>query len=113
MRPGTLDLVLIVAFSIVAAPFFAEAQHAEKVHRIGYLAEATPSPATVDAFRQALRDNGYVESRNLLIERRSAEAKTERLRGLATELVGLRVEVLVTEGPAAALAAKNATASIP
>jgi putative ABC transport system substrate-binding protein len=113
MRLGILGLDLIVAVSIAAAPCCAEAQQAEKVRRIGYLAEATLSPANVAVFRQALRDNGYVEGRNLLIERRSAEGQAERLPGLATELARLGVEVLVTEGPTAALAAKNATASTP
>jgi putative tryptophan/tyrosine transport system substrate-binding protein len=113
MRLGTRGLVLLVAVGIAPAPVCVEAQQVGNVRRIGYLAEASSSPASVDAFRQALADKGYVEGRNLLVERRSGQGKTERLAELATELARLGVEVLVTEGPASARAAKNATASIP
>lgn len=79
----------------------------------GFLGAPAPLPANVNAFRQGLRENGYVEGRNLLIGWRSAEGQEERLSGLAAELLRLNVAVIVTEGPSAALAAKNATAVTP
>lgn len=111
-------LILSVIFSVTLALglFFgplAEAQQADQVRRIGFLSMPTPVLANVEAFRQGLREEGYVEGRNLLIEWRSADGKTERLPGLATELVRLKVEVIVTQATEAAPAAKNATASIP
>ena len=100
---------------ILAGPLVAEAQlqQTEKVRRIGYLSEPIPSPITVEAFRQGLREHGYVEGRNLLIEWRSADGKTDRLPALAAELINLKVEVIVTQGTNAAPAAKNATALTP
>jgi putative tryptophan/tyrosine transport system substrate-binding protein len=97
----------------LATPLAAEAQQPGKVWRIGFLGAPAPLPANVNAFRQGLRENGYVEGRNLLIEWRSAEGQEERLPGLAAELLRLNVEVIVTEGPSAALAAKNATTVTP
>ncbi len=94
----------------VAAPLATEAQQAERVRRIGFL---SAPPANVEEFRQGLRENGYVEGRNLLIEWRSADGQDERLPGLAAELVRLKVEVIVTQGTSAPLAAKNATTQIP
>jgi len=99
--------------SILAAPLAVEAQPSEKVRRIAFLSGPTPAPENVDTFRQGLRENGYVEGRNLHIEWRSAEGEEERLPGLVTELKKLKVEVMVTEGPSAALAAKNAAAPTP
>ena len=107
--------IVSVTFALVLffSPLAAEAQQADQVRRIGVLVEPTLFPANVDALRQGLRENGYVEGRNLRIEWRSAEGRTERLPALATELVGLKVEVIVTQATAAAPAAKNATAQIP
>src|SRR5215470_900302 len=85
--------------SILAAPLAVEAQPSEKVRRIAFLSGPTPAPENVDTFRQGLRENGYVEGRNLHIEWRSAEGEEERLPGLVTELKKLKVEVMVTEGP--------------
>ena len=97
---------------IVAAPIAAEAQQAGKVARIGYLA-TNPTPHFQEAFRQGLRDLGYVEGRNLVIEDRNAEAKPERLPALAAELVALKVDVIVASGTPAALATKQATRTLP
>ena len=100
----------------LAAPLAAEAQQAAKVARIGYLSpHLATSPHLREAFRQGLRDLGYVEGRNLVIEYRDAEGKVERLPALAAELVALKVDVIVTEGgnTAAPLAAKQATGTLP
>src|SRR6187549_1351715 len=88
---------LIVAGALLAAPLAAEAQQAAKVARIGYLATSLGvSPQRPEAFRQGLRDLGYVEGRNLVIEYRDAEGKVDRLPALAAELVALKVDVIVT-----------------
>jgi putative ABC transport system substrate-binding protein len=96
------------AVGSVAAPVGAEAQPAGKVHRIGALGAGEP-----DLLRQALREAGYVEGQNVTIEWRNPEGKPERYDALAAELVRLKVDVLVASNPAATMAAKKATASIP
>jgi len=85
------------------------AQEAGRVPRIGVL--ATPSPLT-DVFRQGLRELGYIEGRNIVIELRSPEGREERLPGLAAELVRLKVDVIVASSQAA-VAARQATSTIP
>jgi putative ABC transport system substrate-binding protein len=98
-----------------AAPLVVRAQQAGKVYRLGYL--STPTRESVervlDAFLQTLRELGWVEGKNLVIEYRWAEGKVERLPDLAAELVRLKVDVIVAPAGSAALAAKNATSSIP
>jgi ABC-type uncharacterized transport system substrate-binding protein len=111
MRRIGLAVVLIICF--LAAPLVAEAQQTEKIRRIGFLSGTIRSPEVEDGLRQSLRENGYVEGQNLLIEWRFAEGKSDRLRSFAGELVRLKVEVVVTLSTDAALAVKNATASIP
>ena len=100
---------------LLAAPLAVEGQQAVKVVRLGYLvgADLAASPHLHDAFRQGLRDLGYVEGRNLVIEYRSAEGKFERFPALAAELVALKVDVIVAVNPRAALAAKQATRTLP
>ena len=99
---------------LLATPLAAEAQPAAKVARIGYLAtNLAASPHTGEAFRQGLRDLGYVEGRNLVIEYRSADGKLERFPALAAELVALKVDVIVASGTLAALAAKQSTRTLP
>jgi ABC-type uncharacterized transport system substrate-binding protein len=101
--------------SLLAAPLAAEAQQAEKVYRIGML-ERTSSAinaANLNGFRQGLRELGYVEGKNFIIEYRSADGRDERFPGLATELVRLKVDLILTRGTPATLAAKNATGTIP
>ncbi|TMH53998.1 MAG: ABC transporter substrate-binding protein [Betaproteobacteria bacterium] len=107
------DTVLAL-LALGAAPFAAEAQQAAKIARIGYL-ETNPvtSPHVHEAFLQGLRDLGYVEGRNLVIEYRDAEGKVERLPALAAELVALKVDVIVASGTLAALAAKQTTRTLP
>jgi ABC-type uncharacterized transport system substrate-binding protein len=104
-----------LASSLLAAPLAAGAQQAAKVARIGFLSpNLAASPHRPEAFRQGLRDLGYVEGRNLVIEYRDAEGKVERLPALAAELVALKVDVIVTGGSTiAALAAKQATRTLP
>src|SRR6266568_6456288 len=98
---------------LLVAPL-AEAQQAAKVPRIGYLSpNLAANPPQHEAFRQGLRDLGYAEGRNVVIEYRSAEGKFERLPALAAELVALKVDVIVTSETPAALAAKRATSTIP
>jgi putative ABC transport system substrate-binding protein len=100
--------------SLLAAPLAAEAEQAAKVPRIGYLSpNLSVSPHTHEAFRQGLRDLGYVEGRNVVIEYRDAEGKFERLPALAAELVALKVDVIMAPNTAAALAVKQATRTLP
>src|SRR5437868_1832600 len=98
-----------------AWPITGRAQQAAKVARIGYLStNLASSPHHHEAFRQGLRDLGYVEGRNVVIEYRDAEGKVERLPALAAELVALKVDVIVAaEGTVTALAAKQATRTLP
>jgi putative ABC transport system substrate-binding protein len=99
--------------AVVAAPLAAEAQEG-KVARIGWLAvNLAPNLQFSEAFRQGLRDLGYVEGRNVVIEYRDAEGKYERLPALAAELVALKVDVIVAPTTPQALAAKQATRTIP
>jgi len=92
-----------------------EAQQAKKMPRIGYLGANFPTtnPARIEAFRQGLRDLGYVEGKNIVIEWRYAEGKLERVPALAAELVRLKVDVIVTAGAPATRPAKEATSTIP
>ena len=93
----------------------AEAQQRSKIPRIGYLNATQPStnPARLEAFRQGLRDLGYVEGENIIIEVRHAEGQLDRLPALAAELVRLKVDVIISVGPTATRPAKEATATIP
>src|SRR6266487_1456504 len=108
------DTVLAL-LALGAAPLAAGAQQAAKVARIGYLSpNLAASPHLRAAFLQGLRDLGYVEGRNVVIEYRDAEGKVERLPALAAELVALKVDVIVTENSTlAARVAKQATTTIP
>jgi putative ABC transport system substrate-binding protein len=99
----------------VAAPFAAEGQAPGKVPRIGYVfvRSASDSQSVLDAAREGLREVGYVEGRNIALEIRWAEGRYERLPALVAELVRLKVDVLVVVTIPGALAAKNATRTIP
>jgi ABC-type uncharacterized transport system substrate-binding protein len=96
----------------LAAPLAAQAQQTGKVYRIGYLSLFEPRPLD-DVFRQALRDLGWAEGQNLVIEYRSAGRDLQRLKPLAEELVRLRVALIVTASGRAAIVAKELTSSIP
>jgi putative ABC transport system substrate-binding protein len=101
---------MLLAFCVSAA-----AQQPTKVPRIGFLATVSPSTLSdrVDAFRQGLRELGYVEGKSIVIEWRFAENKADRLPGLAAELVRLEVDVIVRAVPPPTRAAKEATSTIP
>jgi ABC-type uncharacterized transport system substrate-binding protein len=90
-----------------------QAEQPGKVYRIGYLSSHAPERFRIDAFRQRLREAGWAEGQNLIIEYRSADGKLGRLPELAAELVRLRVDVIVAVPTLAALAAKHATQTIP
>jgi putative ABC transport system substrate-binding protein len=99
---------------LLALSFPVEAQQPKKVHRIGVLSPGSPGPSPLlDAFRQGLRELGYVEGQNIAIEYRFAKAKAEPLPDLAGELVRLKVDVILTINTPASHAAKNATKTVP
>ena len=104
---------IVVALTMCGAR--AEAQQPTKVLRIGFLSAASPSTvsARVEAFRQGLRELGYVEGKNIFIEWRFAEGKSDRLSALAAELVRLKVDVIVSGAPTSTRSAKQATVTIP
>ncbi len=110
-----IGLAVIVALSLILEPLAAEAQQqAGKVYRIGFLRYVgCAEPAHFTELRQGLRELGYAEGHNLVIECRAAPGNAERMPDLAAELVRLNVDVLVAEGTPAALAAKQATRTIP
>ncbi len=110
----SLGLSLIV-FVLVVTGAAATAQQPTKVPRIGYLASISLSAlaARTEAFRQGLRELGYVEGKNIVIEWRSAEGKLDRLPALAAELVRLKVDIIVSAGTTSTRAAKEATVTIP
>jgi len=105
-------LCLLTTALLSTAPFV-EAQQSGKIHRIGFLRAAAPPEAYIEAFRQGLRELGYLEGKNVIIEYRYAEGKSDRLPDLAAELVRLPVDVIVIDGNSATVAAKNATRTIP
>ena len=109
----------ITAFTLSAMLFAlcvsAEAQQPTKVYRIGYLSAVSPSTVSsrIESFKQGLRELGYVEGKNIVIEWRYAEGKMHRLSELAAELVRLRVDIIVSGGPTVTRPAKEATSMIP
>src|SRR6266511_2467050 len=112
-KAGVLSIVFVVVLLAVAVK--AGAQQPTKIPRIGYLSGSSPStaPGRRKAFRQGLRELGYVEEKNIVIEWRYAEGKFDRLPALAAELVRLKVDIIVTAGPQATRPAKQATSTIP
>jgi putative ABC transport system substrate-binding protein len=110
-------ILLVVALGLLATPLAAEAQKAEKVYRIGWLtakkSDVVKKRPWFKAFMEELRDLGWVEGKNFVMEFRSAEANFERLPALAAELVNLKVDVIITLHTTDTHAAKNATTSIP
>jgi putative tryptophan/tyrosine transport system substrate-binding protein len=108
-------LSLVVAVSILAVPLGADAQPARKVHRIGYLGGTSPISAarSIEAFREGLRELGWIEGQNIVIDYRFAEGRFDRLPDLAAELVRLKVDVIAAGATPPPVAAKNATGVIP
>ena len=103
----------VLTGTLLTAPLPAEAQQAPKIARIGYLGGISAVPQIHEAFLQGLQGLGYVVGRNVVIEYRDPEGKYERLPVLAAELVALKVDVIVCSGTPMALAAKQATRTIP
>ncbi len=110
-------LILTVALGLLLAPLAARGQQAGKVFRIGILGTSPPTTPEVsrnyEAFFQGLRELGYVEGQNIIVERRYSEGRQELLPDLAAELVRLKVDVIVAAGTPTPVAAKRATATIP
>ena len=106
---------LLLGTVVLASVHLAGAQQQPKVIRLGFLAatSASAEKSRIEAFRQGMRELGYVEDKNIVIEWRFAEGKLDRLRDLAAELVLLTVDVIVTAGPNSTRAAKEATTTIP
>jgi ABC-type uncharacterized transport system substrate-binding protein len=111
------EFITLLGGAAAAWPVAARAQQAAKVARIGCIVtgslESPEQRATVDAFRQGLRERGYVEGQNIIIEYRAADGRIERFPELATELVRLNLDLIVASNTPAALAAKQATTAIP
>ena len=114
MKKDGLLSILVVAV-LLTDGVIAQAQQPTKVPRIGYSSATSPSVnlARREAFRQGLRELGYVEGKNIVIEWRSAEGKFDRLPALVAELVRLNVDIIVTAGPQSTRPAKEATSTIP
>ena len=115
-KATALGTMVFALCSLLLAPCSAaDAQQPTKLPRIGYLSPTSPSvsPTRIEAFRQGLRELGYVEGKNIFIEYRYAEGKFDRLPALAAELVRLRVDLIVTTGPTVTRAAKEATTIVP
>ena len=110
-----LKFAIIMLALLLALCFPAQAQQLAKIPRIGFLIASSPATnaARVEAFRQGLRELGYVEGKSIVIEFRSAEGKFDRLPDLAAELVRLKVDVIVTSGPVPTRSSKKATNTIP
>src|SRR5437588_1315531 len=112
MKKGTLTL-FISATLVLAPAYLAHAQKQASIPRIGVLLLGAPPNANLDAFVQGLRELGYIDGKNILIEYRYAEGKEDRLPELATELVRLKVDAIFTAGTPALFALKQATKTIP
>jgi putative tryptophan/tyrosine transport system substrate-binding protein len=111
MRYKAIAFVLVALALATIHP--AQAQQPKKIPRIGYMHSAAKPDVTVEAFRQGLRELGYVEGKNIVIEYRNAEGQLERLPLLAAELVHSKVDIIVAVAEVGARAAKNATKTIP
>jgi putative tryptophan/tyrosine transport system substrate-binding protein len=111
MKKITVGCLLVVLILGLGVPATAQ----QKIPRIGFLNASSPRAvgARVEAFRRGLRELGYVDGENLIIEYRHAEGRQERLKELADELVGLKVAVIVAGGTASTRAARAASTTIP
>jgi putative tryptophan/tyrosine transport system substrate-binding protein len=107
--------ITLLGAAAAAWPLPARAQQAGKIYRIGFLANdpTIPTQPAGQAFLDGLRESGFIEGRNVIIERRFAEGRLDRYADLMAELVRLKVDVVVTSANAATLAAKNASTEIP
>jgi putative tryptophan/tyrosine transport system substrate-binding protein len=112
---GRRQFIVTLGGAAATWPLAARAQQPGKVYRIGMLEglSATLNVANINALREGLRQRGYAEGQNLVIEYRSADGRDDRFPGLARELLALKVDVIITRGTPAAEAAKNATSTVP
>jgi putative ABC transport system substrate-binding protein len=108
-----IELGLVLALSVLAAPLAAAEQQTTKVPRIGFLRSGPPPASFVEGFRQGLRELGYVKGQNIVIEYRFGDGSTKHLAKLGTELLDLKVDVLVASATPAAVAAKKLTQTVP
>ena len=115
MKTAKWSLGAALVTAILATGLWAQAQQSTKIPRIGYLTGASLSAnsARHEAFRQGLRELGYIEGKNIVIDWRSAEEKLDRLLAHAAELVRLKADIIVTGGSSPTRAAKEATTTIP
>lgn len=104
---------LIAAGALLAAPAAVHAQQAAGMRRVGFVVPSQLRISSFDAFRQGLREAGHIEGKNIILEVRSAEGKSERLPQLIAELLSLKVEVIVAASTPGALAVKKATTTVP
>jgi putative tryptophan/tyrosine transport system substrate-binding protein len=106
---------ILVAVVLVAVGVVAEAQQPTKIPRIGVLSggSAASNKSRLEAFRQGLRELGYVEGKNIIVEWRNADGKIANLPALGAELVRLKVDVIITAGPQVTRVAREATSTIP
>ena len=116
MKRVEMLLVMVTAFlAVIAAPPAVDAAQSDKLYRVGMLdrTSTAANAANVEAFRQGMREHGYVEGDSFVIEYRSADGHDDRFAALANELVRSKVDLIVTRGTPAALAAMKATTTIP
>lgn len=113
VKPTVTRLAAVAAVLLLAGWAAAQALQAPGVYRIGFISPASPFPKQYHAFRQALRELGYVEGQNLILEARFAEGRAERLPDLVAEVLRLKVDVLVVGSSVGAFAAKRATTTVP
>jgi putative tryptophan/tyrosine transport system substrate-binding protein len=107
------EFITLLGGALVAWPLAARAQQPERMRRIGILETSSADAASYDTFLEAMKALGYIEGRNIVIEYRSAEGQGERFPELVADLLRLKVDLIVTRGTPAVLAAKSATTSVP
>jgi len=108
-----LRVVTVLALVLLTAPLAAEAQKVGKVPRIGYIRAEAPPAADIETFRQGLREHGYMEGKNIVVEYRWADGNEQRLRAIVAELIRLKVDLIVASAPAATRAAQEVATTIP
>jgi len=115
MKLRTIGLISSLVLGLLVIPPLSEAQQAGKVPRVGFLVGSSTAQAAdwIDAFRQGLRELGYIEGKTIILEIRGGEAKSDRLSDLVAELIGLKVDIIVAGGSSAVHAVKKATSTIP
>jgi len=110
---NTKIIICLLTTALLSIAPFVEAQQPTKIPRIGFLRTAPPPGSYIEAFRQGLKELGYIEGKNIAFEYRWAGGKTDQLPELAAELVRLKVDIIVTDGTPPALAARKASSTIP